>query len=235
MSNVTTYPHTEEQEMGKVKEIFDRALNALVSASSLAKEVEQVKSDLEALTSQVNHYRNTIANQDDQITRLRQDRDAARTAQYQAEDTARHMTTQIETIKRENDSLNGSNIRLNDRISEVTKERDDAQFKLLELQESHAALSKKLDDVKAHMQSVFGLAEPQPAKTSDLLSKEPVAEPLAQSSPQGLEPDWMPRTEPTPEPVKASDYWGSDSGDQNPEAPTNPPEPSPSFPEDIKR
>jgi DNA repair exonuclease SbcCD ATPase subunit len=228
MSNVVTYPHTEEPEMSKVKEIFDRALNALVSASSLAKEVEQVKSDLEALTSQVNHYRNTIANQDDQITRLRQDRDAARTAQYQAEDNQRHMTTQLETINRENDSLNGSNIRLNDRISEVTKERDDAQFQLLELQESHAALSKKLDAIKSHMESLFSVTTVSPPPATHWIGEpEPSAStPVALSSSEGPKP--APEEGVPNAPI--SDPWPVD-----PEPPVNPPEPTPSFPEDIKR
>jgi chromosome segregation ATPase len=145
----------EDQEMGKVREIFDRALNALVDATSLAKTVEQLKVDLESLKVQVTHYRNTIANQDDQITRLRQDRDAARTAQYQAEDTARHMVTNLEDHKREVDSLSSANVRLNDRVSELTKERDEAQFKLLEIQESHSVLSQKLDNIKAQFATLF--------------------------------------------------------------------------------
>lgn len=195
-------PHVEDQEMGKIREIFDRALNAMVDATTLAKSVEQLRTDLDSLKTQVTHYRNTIANQDDQITRLRQERDAARTSQYQAEDHSRHMATELENNKREVESLASSNVRLNDRISELTKERDDAQFKLLELTESHSALSKKLDEVKTHMQSLFGLAVPL---------HEPVPEPVVVSP-----VTWNEEAHPTepaapvnpPEPTPAQ--WPSD-------------------------
>lgn len=177
---VVPAPQEQEPEMSKVREIFDRALNALVEASSLAKTVEQLRVDLEGLKVQVTHYRNTISNQDDQITRLRQDRDAARTAQYQAEDNTRHLTNDLENSKREVDSLSSANSRLNDRITEVTKERDDAQFKLLELQEAHSALSKKMDDIKSHMQSLFNIAEkaagsdnPSPPSPQEVVTAPP--------------------------------------------------------------
>lgn len=190
----------EEPEMTKVKEIFDRALNALVDASSLAKTVEQLKTDLEGLKVQVTHYRNTISNQDDQITRLRQDRDAARTAQYQAEDNSRHINNELVVIKRENDSLTQSNVRLNERISEVSKERDEAQFKLLELQEAHTELTKKLESVQASLESVFSVFKQQQK-----------AEPVHEVAPQGPvtpltlhEPE--PVSEPTPE-EPSPQYW----------------------------
>ena len=176
-------PHGEDQEMGKVKEIFDRALNALVNATSLAQTVEQLKTDLDSLRIQVQTYRNTIANQDDQITRLRQDRDVARTAQYQAEDSSRHTVNELVVVKRENDTLNSANVRLNDRISELAKERDDAQYKLLELQESHNALSKKMEAIKGHFEAMFGFAEPKPVEQS-------TTSPVQQNTP-----------EPAPEPA----------------------------------
>src|SRR4029077_18780198 len=226
MSNVVTYPHTEEPEMSKVKEIFDRALNALVSASSLAKEVEQVKSDLEALTSQVNHYRNTIANQDDQITRLRQDRDAARTAQYQSEDDKRHMTTELENVKRDADSLSSANIRLNDRVSQLIKERDDAEFRLLELQESHSVLSEKLNAIKSHMEGLFAVSTVSPVPDSSTVIAPMLG--VGSTSPVALS---------SSEEHKEVDYLDVPSPALEPGPPVNPPEPSPStpmvFPEDI--
>jgi chromosome segregation ATPase len=183
MSDVSlATPQAEDQEMGKVREIFDRALNALVDATSLAKDVETLKNDLDTLKGQVTHYRNTIANQDDQITRLRQDRDAARTAQYQAEDDQRHKANELVVVKRENDAMNTANVRLNDRISEITKERDDAQFKLLELQEAHTTLSKKMDAIKGHFEAMFGFQEParpEPAPTPEPVVPEPEPTPTS--------------------------------------------------------
>jgi predicted nucleic acid-binding Zn-ribbon protein len=194
-------PHGEDQEMGKVKEIFDRALNALVNATSLAQTVEQLKTDLDSLRVQVQTYRNTIANQDDQITRLRQDRDVARTAQYQAEDSSRHTANELSVVKRENDSLNSANVRLNDRITEVLKERDDAQYKLLELTEAHAALSKKMEAIKGHFEAMFGFAEaPKPV--------EQVTPPIQHDTPEPTpEPTWTaPMTEqPQTEHVKSEE------------------------------
>jgi len=178
-------PAVEDQEMGKVREIFDRALNALVDASALAKTVEQLKTDLEGLKVQVTHYRNTISNQDDQITRLRQDRDAARTAQYQAEDSVRHMTTDLENTKRDLSSMAEANVRLNDRLSAMAKEKDDAQFQLLELQEVHAALSKKMDTIR----DLFGVAVAKPPESVYVPEPAPVidwpkvAEPVPPSEP----------------------------------------------------
>jgi len=206
-TQVVTYPHTEDQEMGKVREIFDRALNALVDASTLAKSVEQLKVDLEGLKAQVTHYRNTIANQDDQITRLRQDRDAARTAQYQAEDNQRHQATELENAKRELELLQGSNSRMNARLSDILKERDDAQYALLQLQDEHKAVHDKLDKIK----SAIGMVDEPKAP-------EPTPEP-----PKPVEP----------EPVPTIDWPPMDV----PTTPSEPPEPTPpeSYPQDIPR
>lgn len=207
MTDVYAAPHVEDQEMGKIREIFDRALNAMVDATTLAKSVEQLRTDLDSLKTQVTHYRNTIANQDDQITRLRQERDAARTAQYHAEDASRHLTTDYDSVKREVENLSLANVRLNDRISELTKERDDSQFKLLELQEAHNALMEKMDKVVA----LF-----TPAKSEPLSTVSPVKEP---------EPIYHSDNVTTIPVVPVSE----------PEPPTNPPEPSPaSWPGDIR-
>ena len=206
-TQVVTYPHTEDQEMGKVREIFDRALNALVDASTLAKSVEQLKVDLEGLKAQVTHYRNTIANQDDQITRLRQDRDAARTAQYQAEDNQRHQATELENAKRELELLQGSNSRMNARLSDILKERDDAQYALLQLQDEHKAVHDKLDKIK----SAIGMVDEPKAP-------EPTPEP-----PKPVEPEPVPTIGWPPMEV--------------PTTPSEPPEPTPpeSYPQDIPR
>jgi hypothetical protein len=225
MSNVSyATPQVEDQEMGRVREIFDRALNALVDASTLAKEVEQVKSDLEGLKAQVTHYRNTIANQDDQITRLRQDRDAARTAQYHAEDEARHQVTKLENLTRETESLSSANVRLNERITEVSKERDEAQFKLLELTEAHNELSKKLDTIKSLFGTVATPVTLPPEPSTVNASTTPVA--LSASSEPTLQDAYDALANPS--------NWTDKPTE--PEPPTNPPEPTPAqWPEDIKR
>jgi chromosome segregation ATPase len=213
MTETVAY-QAEDQEMSRVREIFDRALNALVDATTLAKSVEVLRTDLDGLKAQVTHYRNTIANQDDQITRLRQDRDAARTAQYHAEDQARHQATDFENMKRELESSTSANVRMNERISELSKERDDAQFKLLELSESYSALTKKLDDIRGHMQGLLGLNESKAVAKEPELVHEPISEPL----------EW---------------HRGGEAlvvSEPDPNAISNPPEPTPpeSYPQDIR-
>lgn len=187
---VAATPVQEDKEVSQIREYFDKAMNALITSTQLAKDVDQLKSDLDQLRTQVNHYRNTIANQDEQITRLRMDRDAARTAQYQAEDNQRHMATELENAKRDVTSLSDSNVRLNDRVSELVKERDDALLKIMELEDNHRELSEKFNRIRDMLglpieppKPVLPTPMPVLPETKPYEYTEPVSEPVTEHEP----------------------------------------------------
>lgn len=174
-----------EDTMTNVRQVFQHALDAIVSASTLKGEVDELRKSVQDLQQQVDHYRHTIANYDDQVTRLRDERDAANARVYEAEDrlstlTKTHNATlvELETLRSRNESQGRT-------LHEVMKERDEAQFKVLELQDNLKSVTEKLAKIEDFAKQLFPQSPPTP-------HVEPVATP-----PQA----------PAPAPVAEGPWW----------------------------
>ena len=149
--------HVSSNEDNMAISLFRKAADAIVAKSELAAQVSSM---------QANQYR-----LDADVSRLTTERN-------NMDDTIRYLTSQLTQAKVEladalanNDrhvlaiaDLEHRNATLDNEVLTLRKERDDAQFDLLDEREEHAKTKTERDDAKAKLaaiQSALGL--PQPA------------------------------------------------------------------------
>ncbi len=66
---------TEDAEMGKVRAIFEYALNAIVQASQLSKDMSALRAEFDSLRSEVESVRADNARLDNELVATREQRD----------------------------------------------------------------------------------------------------------------------------------------------------------------
>lgn len=182
MSNGTTAtisPVVQEDEMSKVRELFDRAANAIVQASELAKVVGDLRSEVDGLKRDVERMRNQNEMLDQALTTARQARDNALGKLAETESTLSRTISDRDSAQREADNWQRQANDNAEKLHGVTVERDDAQFHVMELQDALDKANAKLAKFKALM------AEDEP-KPEPALTASP---PQALSSSDGDEED----------------------------------------------
>ena len=133
--------------MSKVAEIFGQMRDAVIGASKLASEVNELRNAVGMLRNELESLRSTNRWMDGQITELRVARDEALA-------TCNRQATEIVNLRNDGDSLQvhcdnqrETLARLNAQVEGLRKERDDALFKVEELNEAGQTLQDKLDRI----------------------------------------------------------------------------------------
>ena len=136
-----------EEDMQKVTEVFARMRDAVISASRLAVEVNELRNSVGALRNELETLRRREQWADEQITGLRVARDEALA-------TCNRQAAEIVNIRNDRDSLQvhcdnqrETLARLNEQVAELRKERDDAQFLAEVLKGDKEELQGKLDTI----------------------------------------------------------------------------------------
>lgn len=193
-----------EEDMSKLRQTFDQALNALVGMSKLARDVEVLQTKVGDLTNQVNRYRSQIDTLDEALYRTRQERDEARTAVSAAVQAKEHAESKLYEVEQTVEHLRQDNASLNDRLVTARRESDDHMMRALEAEDKLAAANKKLEEVREHFKTLFpevpsnapavAVVEPHPENVvtipvipqephTDTAIPHPVQEPKAQDKP----------------------------------------------------
>ncbi len=208
-----------EEDMSKARQVFEQALNSIVSLSQLSKDVEVLRQQVNDLTNTVNRYRSQIDTLDDALYRTRQERDeAVRRANSEQEMRLAAERSQHDA-EQARDHLQGVTAQLTDTVNRVSKERDDAQYKVMELEEKLAMANDRLNDIKSMAMDAFGLTikeEPKPEPTYTPPAVE--VAPLQQGYPPVVtEPSFPVEGTDTPnqEPSKEKPWWESDRENLN--------------------
>ena len=133
-----------EDEMNKITEVFGKMRDTVIAASALAKEVEELRSAVGDLRKEreTNHWL------DQQCTELRTQRDQAVRDKAATIDELNRVQVELKDTTHRVDNQREELVRLNDRIFSVKLERDDANFRVLELEEAKAESDKKLQAIK---------------------------------------------------------------------------------------
>lgn len=142
----TISPVQESDEMTHIRSIFDRAANAIVEASELNKQVQELRSTVDALKQDVDRIRAQNSWLDEQLTNVRRARDEANGKLQNAEGEVASLKEQLEASKRANEDLNAQLTAARQVLDQTKHERDDYGMKHMaaqeELEKANAALAK---------------------------------------------------------------------------------------------
>lgn len=204
-------PVPTESEMNSFRSMLDRALNAIVQASALAKQVEELSKSIEDMKHEVEAVRNNNRWLDEQLHTVRQQRDEAIAQAAQVKDELVQVKNDLANRNYENDKLNAQVRQLTNELDQARRERDDYGMK-------HMECSEALDKANAKL-----------AKFRELLGQgeEPKAMPQGQPVQEPAKPDSKPLQEaPAYSTGPAAPAWWEK--DDKP-TPTKPYDPSTAF------
>ncbi|HSW92139.1 MAG TPA: hypothetical protein VLG09_05840 [Candidatus Saccharimonadales bacterium] len=179
--NTATISPVSEVEMSQIQNLFKKAADTIVAFSSLTEQVERLQAQVNDLSNQVTRYRNHIDTQDDAMYRLRQEREDLTKARNDAEAKAEQATHEAQIAKSELEVVKVQVSDLDARVTRLMKDRDDAEFRAMELEDK----LKKSEDMVAKFKDF--------AKGLGMITPEPKPEPVKEP-------------EPTP-PVQSMDEW----------------------------
>lgn len=170
-----------EVDMGYVQGFVNLIAQALVAATELPKQIEAMQNDLTILHGDLDRTKQRNIELDTLTGDLRRQRDEAEQALSHVRNELVESNRDRETVHRENmDQANRISL-LNDKVTALTKERDDYGLQAMSAEDRAKAAEAKLDKLREAM----GLPKAEPEK------------PMTTTTTYG-----MALPEPTPEPPK---------------------------------
>ncbi len=179
--------NTEDNEMGKVREIFERALNAMVQASQLSKDFASLRAEFDVLRSEMESVRADNVRLDNELVATREQRDQYAKDKYAALDELNKVQAELTSEQaRSNDWSNRHEV-ISQSHENLKREHDHVVMQALELEEENKGLKAQLEKVKA----VFGI-QPRDVSTGQWQSPSIVDEPKPEpEQPRtGTDPFW---------------------------------------------
>ena len=153
-----TQPTEDDAEMRKVAEVFDKARNAIIDSSRLAKEVAELRAVVESFKRDLEGLRERNATLDEALANTRRQRDDAQTENVQLRSDLSIANAKITNLQFD---LEASHTELkrtrNDVVEGVQRIND-----LVELSE---ALEKERDELRAKLELIEGVLHPQASTT----------------------------------------------------------------------
>lgn len=128
-------PNVNEQEINMVREIFEKMANSLVGLSSAAKDIAEMREQLEGLKQDIERTQGRNRELDEMVAHVRRERDEAVREVTVARDALTEATKQLEGVNSENSMLRRDIEILNSDLITAKRDRDDASFKNMELEE----------------------------------------------------------------------------------------------------
>lgn len=134
-------PFNPEDAMS-VQSFMASIADTIVQASQLAKTVKELRWQLDALKDDVDKYHAENVRMDKEIIELRDQRNSARADNENLRETLRRVSDERDSLQRDKETLSGSYDALASRndslcadLAQARKERDDAQMKVMELED----------------------------------------------------------------------------------------------------
>lgn len=165
-------PTTEDSDMAKVREIFERALSAIVASTQLAKEVQELRGSVDSLRSEIDSVRAYNQRLDVELTETRNQRDQALRDKAAAIDELNAAKAQLANAEYSKSALQSAHDSLSEQHQNLKREHDDVQLENMQLADEVKDLKAKLEKVKA----VFGI-QPRDVTTGQWESPKVVDEP----------------------------------------------------------
>ena len=187
-----------EDDMNRVHSILTRAVDAIVGVSQLSKDVEAMQGQMAQMTDELTRLRRTNDALEESLSNSRRNRQDLEAKVTDLQHSSSQAIMDKEYISRELDVTKANLERQTQSYEACIKDRDDAQFEVMELGEELKKSKANLDKVR----EIFGMAEPLKA-----VPQEPT--PITAADHSWTDP--APATDPTPTPPSPSrtyvDHW----------------------------
>ncbi len=145
--------NNEDAEMGKVRAIFEHALNAIVQASQLSKDMTALRAEFDSLKSEIDSVRAHNVQLDNELVATREARDQYARDKAAAISELNTTKAELDSAKYNADAWRNNHESLTTQHEALKREHDNVQMQALELEEENKALKAQLEKVKA----VFGI------------------------------------------------------------------------------
>ena len=169
--NQAPAPAVTESDMNFVRSIFERMANSVVEASRAAPELANLRSEVEAFRKDVQEMRTKNSYLDEELTKARSERDAAKRDADEIEDRCVQLITEKDQLVRSLDQKTLDIQDLSRQTSDLRRERDDAQMRNMELEDQLKAERDRWSKLQDLFQSLptapTGSVNPAPKSSWD--------------------------------------------------------------------
>lgn len=193
---VQVSPIPTESEMNSFRNMLDRALNAIVQASELAKVVEAVKTELDGLKHEIQTVRDNNRWLDEQLNRVRAERDEAKAQLGETLADLTSMTAQRIGLEQANGNQAALIGELRSRLDAAKAESDGWMQAAEKSGDELKVAMAKLANIQAFAKTAFGLQEPKPEPDvtypvpTSPTTPAPTPEPSQEPNPPQGDPRW---------------------------------------------
>lgn len=208
MTNITTdtassAPVLTEIDMTMFPDILTRLANTIVQASTFAKEVTSLRTELTSLSADTEALRRNNVQLDETISHIRSERDTFRDRLHEKDDLCNRQIERISGLEIECKLSNERIKTLLDNLDGVKAERDEYGLKQMEAEDRAKAAEAKLAELQETMSRIFGQKPVEvpaflPPKEPEQMPVEPRPSPSPEAVAAVAETE-VPAPEPTPE------------------------------------
>lgn len=181
-TGIQVAPITED-DMSLVRSILQRATDAIIGMSQLSTDVDMLRETVTSMQADTERLRNQNNALDEALNYSRSERDRQASELGNVKADLAGVKAEGDAYKLENDKLTLSNEQYQIDLDLTRRERDDAQFQVLDLQERLAVAEGKLAKINEALGSIAAPVEakpePEPAPVQDPRPVQATAEPVA--------------------------------------------------------
>ena len=159
-----------EDDMNRVTSILKRAADAIVGMSQLSADVEMLRQTVSGLQADCDRLRNQNNALDEALAHSRNVRDTQAIDLSNAKSDLSQANTDLASAKSQVESLTIAVEGFKDKLHIAEQGRDDAELKVMALEDELAAAKAKLDKIAEAHALVFGAPEPKPEPTPERVS-----------------------------------------------------------------
>lgn len=145
----------------KFQEAFAYASNVIVEASKMRGELGELRSQLDGLRGEVETLRRSNLFFDEQVTKLRMERDASGLRVHELEMTLHERNGTITVLESKVENLQFDVKTVREEIRDTREERDAAQLRVMELEEELSKQDKFVKDITLRLEEVSKVLRPQ--------------------------------------------------------------------------
>ncbi len=167
-----------EDEMSRVHDILTRAINAIVSMSQLSKDVESLRNQVAQLTDDSTRLRRTNDALEESLSNSRRNRQEMEAKLNDEIERSIQAQSERERATEKANALAADVEYLSKDLHAERREREDAQYKVMELQDALDKLRHTHDSIK----SALGIVDPPKAVQEVTPSAPPSLGPMVQPS-----------------------------------------------------
>lgn len=202
----------KEEDMSFVREVFERMANNVVAATALSTQVQEMQRNVDSLASIVEKLKTDVTYYSDQASAFRRkaeelERDLIATRRDRDE-----ISVQLDQEKRATAILRSDAEHSRSHIETITKDRDEAQIKVMELEEELKTSKARIMQVEDFASDILNVIKPDKANEPAALPN-PLASGSTQNSSGGSALNPFPPVEhpSTPDPAPSPQVIDSNS------------------------